>query len=94
MERCVELRWRREEHRQNLQRLETEMARGAGLPAEPAAGTRNDGLAAWPSAAATRPVRLLAATSVTTPRPLRSNGIAHRGRVRSRRVRGDADRRS
>jgi sigma-B regulation protein RsbU (phosphoserine phosphatase) len=26
VERCVELRWRREEHRQNLQRLETEMA--------------------------------------------------------------------
>jgi sigma-B regulation protein RsbU (phosphoserine phosphatase) len=26
VERCVELRWRREEHRQNLKRLETEMA--------------------------------------------------------------------
>lgn len=26
VERCVELRWRREDHRQNLQRLETEMA--------------------------------------------------------------------
>jgi sigma-B regulation protein RsbU (phosphoserine phosphatase) len=26
VERCLELRWRREEHRQNLQRLETEMA--------------------------------------------------------------------
>ena len=26
VERCVELRWRREDHRQNLKRLETEMA--------------------------------------------------------------------
>jgi phosphoserine phosphatase RsbU/P len=26
VERCIELRWRREEHRQNLKRLETEMA--------------------------------------------------------------------
>jgi sigma-B regulation protein RsbU (phosphoserine phosphatase) len=29
VERCVELRWRREEHRQNLKRLETEMAEAA-----------------------------------------------------------------
>ena len=26
VERCIELRWRREDHRQNLKRLETEIA--------------------------------------------------------------------
>jgi phosphoserine phosphatase RsbU/P len=45
VERCIELRWRREEHRQNLKRLETEMAEARAfqqslLPASEASENR------------------------------------------------------
>jgi sigma-B regulation protein RsbU (phosphoserine phosphatase) len=49
VERCIELRWRREQHRQNLNRLETEIAEARAFQQSllpPRHGTLN-GLAVW-----------------------------------------------
>ena len=68
VERCVELRWRREEHRQTPEAARDRDGRSAGVPAEPVARPRGDRESAWRSAADTRHVRRSAATSTTTPR--------------------------
>jgi Response regulator containing CheY-like receiver, AAA-type ATPase, and DNA-binding domains len=65
VERCVELRWRREEHRQNLKRLETEMAEARAfqqslLPPPEA------WLSVWRSIPGTRRARTSAAISTIT----------------------------
>ena len=41
VERCVELRWRREDHRQTPEAAGKRDGRSAGLPAEPVAGSRS-----------------------------------------------------
>ena len=43
VERCIELRWRREDHRQTLKRLETEIARGPAFPTKPVARSPTSG---------------------------------------------------
>ena len=42
VERCVELRWRREDHRQTPEAAGNGDGRGAGVSAEPVAGSRSD----------------------------------------------------
>ena len=69
VERCVELRWRREEHRRHLERLETEIGRGARVSAGPAAGGRGDRQPPGDLLPVRRRARRSAATSTTTPRP-------------------------
>ena len=90
VERCVELRWRREEHRQNLKRLETEMAEARAfqqslLPAPRSVVNRRGGLLPIHAmfGAGRRPLRL-------RRRDSRADRLADRRRVGSRRVGGDA----
>ena len=92
VERCVELRWRREEHRQNLKRLETEMAEARAfqqslLPDREAMVNRRGDLLPIHAlfGAGRRPVRLRRGGR-------RTDRAADRRRVGARRVGGDADR--
>ena len=67
VERCVELRWRREEHRQNLQAARNRDGRSARLSAESAAAARGVAESCGDLLAATRRARSSAAISTTTP---------------------------
>ena len=92
MERCVELRRRREDHRQNLRRLEAELAEARAFQ-QSLLPDRERSCIASRSAAATRPARRSAATSTTTPpQQAGPDGAADRRRVRPRRLGGDAHR--
>ena len=92
VERCVELRWRREEHRQNLKRLETEMAEARAfqqslLPAREAIVNRVAVCCRYTPCSA-----LGGDLYDYARRDRRTDRVAHRRRVGSRRVGGDADR--
>ena len=70
VERCVELRRRREDHRQNLKRLETEMAEARAFQQSLLPRSREGRESCRRSAADTRHVRRWAETCMTMPRRL------------------------
>ena len=71
VERCLELRWRREENRRHVHRLEQELGEARGVPAGPPAGRRNGHRSACRSVPDTCPAPSSAAISVTTFRSAR-----------------------
>ena len=93
VERCLELRWRREENRRHVQRLETELGRGARVSTEPAAAARRQARRLVDLLPIRRRAPSSVATSTTTRRRSGARALLYRRRLRPRRLGGDADRR-